>query len=72
MEDDSLFLSLEDIHKLTGFRRHSRQAEQLKAMGIAFHLNARGCPVVPKVAAEGRKRREAAPKAWAPAVLGGR
>lgn len=50
-----MFLSDEDLHLLTGYRRKSRQITQLKKMGLPFFVNASGHPVVTESATEGRK-----------------
>jgi hypothetical protein len=42
-----MFLSDDDIKKLTGIKRgHAKQCEQLRKMNIPFRTNARGEPIV--------------------------
>lgn len=68
----STFLDRDEVQVLTGRRMKSLQVEQLRTMGIAFHVNALGHPVVPRSAIEGKpaaKPKEPKP-AWRPAVLG--
>ena len=57
------FLTTEAVEKLTGWRRKSKQVEQLRKMGLPFWINGIGQPVVAVVAIEGRKS-EPAEKAW--------
>jgi hypothetical protein len=69
-----MFLNDEEIFHLTGFRQKSRQATQLKAMGIPFFVNAAGHPVVTKVAVEGgklgTKANKQIGKEWTPSWAG--
>lgn len=58
---ESMFLSPAELVRLTG-RSHARlQIEALRAMGVAFYINAVGRPVVAKVAIEGRATDSATP-----------
>lgn len=65
-----MFLDDDALRRLTGFAQKRRQVEQLRAMGVPFHVNRRGEPVVACSAVEGDQR---APKkaaaAWQPAAL---
>lgn len=56
----SIFLTPQEVAELTGIRRgrdglsgHELQINQLKAMHIAFFINAAGRPIVTKAAVEG-------------------
>ena len=51
----STFLTGDDVATLTGRKVKSKQIEALRAMGIAFWVNAIGRPVVTVAAVEGRK-----------------
>lgn len=51
----STFLTGEDVATLTGRKVKTKQIEALRAMGIAFWVNAIGKPVVTVAAVEGRK-----------------
>lgn len=57
------FLTIDEVTTLTGRRIKSKQVEQLRAMGIAFWVNAIGRPVVTVAAVEGR-REAPQPKIW--------
>lgn len=57
------FLEPEAVQALTGYRKASKQCQQLKAQGIAFFVNGRGAPVVPVSAIEG-KAKPAPSTAW--------
>jgi hypothetical protein len=61
-----MFLSPEDLAELTGRKIKSKQIEALRRMGLPFHVNAVGKPVVPATAIEGRKQAAAAAPAWQP------
>ena len=67
-----MFLEPDDLVRLTG-RSHARlQIEALRAMGVAFFINAVGRPVVARSAIEGRQGSAAEPKPptpWRPNVL---
>lgn len=41
-----MFLSVEDIERLTGYKRKAQQCTMLKKMDIPFRVNARGEPIV--------------------------
>lgn len=62
-----MFLNQEELATLTGRKMKSKQIEALRHMGLPFHVNAVGKPVVARVAIEGRAA-EVAPTApaWTP------
>jgi hypothetical protein len=49
----SVFLSDDDMAKLTGRKRRAAQVAALKAMAVPFRVNAAGWPVVPVSAVDG-------------------
>ncbi|MFK3741329.1 DUF4224 domain-containing protein [Massilia sp. TN1-12] len=59
-----MFLNAEDLAELTGRKIKSKQIEALRRMGLPFHVNAVGKPVVPVSALEGRKPAKPAAPAW--------
>ena len=68
------FLSEADIAHLTGIKRgrngkaHEQlQIEQLRTMGIAFRVNARGAPIVTWEAVNGNQKQSVTK--WQPAAL---
>ena len=61
-----MFLSTDDLAALTGRKIKSKQIETLRRMGLPFHVNAAGKPVVPVSAIEGRKQPAAAAPVWHP------
>lgn len=65
-----MFLDPDQIKTLTGFATKAKQIAQLRKMGIAFHINGRGCPVVTIAAVQGVPEQVVA-TAWQPAVLQG-
>ena len=50
-----MFLNQEELATLTGRKMKSKQIEALRRMGLPFHVNAVGKPVVARVAIEGRR-----------------
>jgi hypothetical protein len=62
------FLEPMEIVELTGRRMKSLQIQTLRQMGIPFHINATGHPVVCRSAVEGGKP-EPEQRAWTPRVL---
>jgi hypothetical protein len=69
---DDLFLTDEQVVKLTGCKLKSRQIAWLKAEGVPFRVNATGHPVVTRAAVEGRKPAEEPPQEaqrWTPRVI---
>ncbi len=60
-----MFLTASDIYRLTGYKHKAKQCEQLRKMGIPFHVNVRGEPIVSEYMSKTDK-----PAAnWQPAVL---
>lgn len=59
-----MFLTADDLVELTGRRIKSKQIEALRRMGLPFHVNAVGKPVVPSAAIEGRKPPPAPAPVW--------
>ena len=59
-----VFLTADDLVELTGRRIKSKQIEALRRMGLPFHVNAVGKPVVPAAAIEGRKPPPASAPMW--------
>lgn len=51
-----LFLTQSDLAELTGRKIKSKQIEVLRRMGLPFHVNAAGKPVVALCTIEGRKQ----------------
>lgn len=62
----AVFLEPEELAVLTGRKMKSVQVKILRMMGIPFHVNASGHPVVTRSAVEGRKEEKAAKKQWQP------
>lgn len=60
-----MFLNQEELATLTGRKMKSKQIEALRRMGLPFHVNAVGKPVVARVAIEGRVPAPTKP-AWTP------
>lgn len=52
----AMFLTPDELTELTGRKIKSKQIEALRRMGLPFHVNASGKPVVPAAAIEGRKQ----------------
>ncbi|MFP3638092.1 DUF4224 domain-containing protein [Paraburkholderia sp. SIMBA_054] len=71
------FLTEEEVGELTGIltgrrgkRREELQAEWLRSVGIPFWVNARGRPIIPRTAIEGRPTTAEPPKKkWVPKAL---
>jgi len=42
----AIFLTLDEIERLTGFKRKKQQCAQLDVMHIPYRVNARGEPIV--------------------------
>jgi hypothetical protein len=57
-----MFLTADELAELTGRKIKSKQIEALRRMGLPFHVNAVGKPVVPSSVIEGRKQEVTAPK----------
>lgn len=58
-----MFLSIEDVERLTGCKRKSQQCIQLDKMRINYFKNARGEPVVTEAILHGLKQ-IAKPTGW--------
>lgn len=81
-QPDQLFLTETQVDELTGIKRGDTingqkrtkfqlQVEFLRLRGIAFIENARGKPIITRVAIEGRAHKVQAPKrGWTPKVVG--
>lgn len=66
-----MFMSDEDIEKLTGKKQKSQQIAQLRKMGIPFFINASGHPVVTVAAVEGKSTQsKKTEKTWTPKWAG--
>jgi hypothetical protein len=70
------FLSPSDVAELTGIARGRKgksreqlQVDQLRAMAIAFRINARGRPIVTWEAVNGLPSRQEPAKVWQSNVL---
>jgi Domain of unknown function (DUF4224) len=50
-----MFLSVEDVERLTGCKRKSQQCAQLDKMHISYFTNARGEPIVSESTLHGLK-----------------
>ncbi|MFS2015043.1 DUF4224 domain-containing protein [Massilia sp. CT11-108] len=61
-----IFLNQEELTTLTGRKMKSKQIEALRRMGLPFHVNACGKPVVARVAIEGRRDATDTPKSSKP------
>jgi hypothetical protein len=65
-----MFLTADEIRTLTGRALKTHQIAALRAMGIAFFVNAAGRPVVTRVAVEGTGKPTATePASWSPAIM---
>lgn len=51
-----MFLTADELVELTGRKIKSKQIEALRRMGLPFHVNAVGKPVVAAATIEGRKQ----------------
>lgn len=65
------FLEPDALAMLTGYRRKTKQIEQLRTMGIPFRVNAAGRPIVAVSAIDGVRQPvdATALPAWTPNVL---
>ncbi len=59
-----MFLTADDLAELTGRKIKSKQIEVLRRMGLPFHVNAVGKPVVTVAALEGRKAAKPPAPVW--------
>lgn len=67
-----MFLTDEEIERLTGRKQKLRQVEALRLMGLAFRVNVVGRPIVARTEIEGRQGSAAEPapaREWRPNVL---
>lgn len=64
-----MFLTPAELKTLTSFAHKSKQVAELRRMGIAFHVNAAGLPIVARSVFGGSKA-PAAPKTWEPSWAG--
>jgi hypothetical protein len=60
----AMFLNQAELAELTGRKIKSKQIEALRRMGLPFHVNAVGKPVVPAAAIEGRKQPAPSKPVW--------
>ncbi|WP_157314202.1 DUF4224 domain-containing protein [Chitinibacter sp. GC72] len=76
----ALFLTRDELIELTGVKtgqggkpREVLQSQWLRSVGIPYWVNARGAPIVARVAIEGSKHGAAiaAAPAWSPRVISG-
>ena len=63
-----MFLTVDDIERLTGYKRKKQQCAQLAAMHIAYRLNARGEPIVSEAFINGASEPKK-PATWQPNLL---
>jgi len=63
------FLEPAEVAELTGRKMKSLQIQTLRQMGIPFHINATGHPVVCRSVVEGSGKPEPEKRAWTPRVL---
>ena len=67
-----MFLTADDLVKLTDRKQKTQQITQLRKMGISFFVNASGHPIVTIAAVEGKPKTEKkADKLWSPKWAGG-
>ncbi len=67
MSDEELFLTKEQLARLTGRKWRTKQVEQLRRMGLPFYINAGGEPIVTCAAVEGRpETNQPSRKRWQP------
>lgn len=57
-----MFLTPDELAELTGRKIKSKQIEALRRMGLPFHVNACGKPVVSVAAIDGHRQAIAPPK----------
>lgn len=70
MIEQAKFLTPTEVAVLTGRKVRRLQIEALKAMGIPFHINAVGRPVVVAAVVEGRRDQAAKEQGkWMPGCL---
>lgn len=62
---ESLFLTVEDVERLTGYKRKAQQCDMLDKMHVPYRVNARGEPIVATASINGGTAPKAAPT-WQP------
>ena len=69
MMNVDLFLNAEEVHQLTGFKRKTKQIQQIKKMGIPFFINATNRPIVSRSVVDGSaKAKPPKTQGWQPAL----
>jgi hypothetical protein len=75
-KDEPLFLTPAEVGELTGIRagRHGKTREQmqvecLRTMGIPFHVNARGRPIIARAFFTGAKTEPPPRPKWQPKAM---
>lgn len=63
-----MFLTVEDIERLTGYKRKREQCAELTRQGVPYRVNARGEPIVAESFINGTKKVAETPT-WQPALL---
>lgn len=53
--NNTTFLDLDELRWLTGWAQKKKQIAQLRRMGIPFHVNGLGLPIVARSVIEGTK-----------------
>lgn len=61
-----MFLTDAELRELTSYAHRAKQVAELRRMGIAFHLNAAGRPIVARAVFEGGNTVAPQPKAREP------
>jgi len=61
-----MFLSDAELRELTSYAHRAKQVAELRRMGIAFHVNAAGRPIVAKAVFEAGKTSPQPAKTWEP------
>lgn len=74
MNVDNLFLTDDEVARLSGRKLRSAQVKALRQMGIPFFVNAAGRAIVARAAIEGRSApvAETLARGWSPSVLAAR
>ena len=69
--NNTTFLDLDELRWLTGWAQKSKQIAQLRRMGIPFHVNGLGLPIVARRVIEGTRRKNQEPNTrWRSAIDG--
>lgn len=63
-----MFLTDDDLRRLTGKKWRSKQIAVLRRMGVPFRVNAAGVPIVARAAIEGRAEAHQPAPRWEPAT----